>query len=367
MDARPRSHASSQATAPPGPLGLLRVPAFGSLGLVRVPAFSFPSATAFVITVTTRMPWLVLLAPADPQGDQWPFQRQMSQGLPRRSPRTSPTFTPDLAVTEAPASISARAWRTQGPPRPGPPTTRIRAPRRPPSQSWGPRASGPERPPPCSGGRFRRAEGGAGPGPERHTEEVCARRAPWGPGAQVTQRCRRGRGAGPGRGRSGRRPGRAKEAEPGCGSRRGPGRGRRAGASRAGRRRGRGRSGAGAALTFFTAAWKRKSPASFRSSQIMGMRGTASMADKPAGPGPLPSAAPAAGSAARTAPPLRAGRRSSRGDEESPHSLLGDVVPAMSAQPCAHAQFSLLREEGREGWEPPARGERSSGSSSLPP
>lgn len=34
----------------------------------------------------------------------------------------------------------------------------------------------------------------------------------------------------------------------------------------------------GGALTFFTAGWKRKSPASFRSSQIMGMRGTASMA-----------------------------------------------------------------------------------------
>lgn len=54
------------------------------------------------------------------------------------------------------------------------------------------------------------------------------------------------------------------------------------GASRAGRRRryaeevGVGR----AALTFFTACWKWKSPASFRSSQIMGIRGTASMADR---------------------------------------------------------------------------------------
>lgn len=32
-------------------------------------------------------------------------------------------------------------------------------------------------------------------------------------------------------------------------------------------------------LTFFTADWKWKSPASFRSSQIMGIRGTASMAE----------------------------------------------------------------------------------------
>ena len=31
-------------------------------------------------------------------------------------------------------------------------------------------------------------------------------------------------------------------------------------------------------LTFFTADWKWKSPASFRSSQIMGIRGTASIA-----------------------------------------------------------------------------------------
>lgn len=51
------------------------------------------------------------------------------------------------------------------------------------------------------------------------------------------------------------------------------------GASRAGRRRYAGEVEAvGEALTFFTAGWKRKSPASFRSSQIMGMRGTASMA-----------------------------------------------------------------------------------------
>lgn len=84
------------------------------------------------------------------------------------------------------------------------------------------------------------------------------------------------------------------------------------GASRAGRRRRYAEEVVvgGGALTFFTAGWKWKSPASFRSSQIMGIRGTASMADsaRPPATGPLPLAAPAAASAARPAPPLRAGR-----------------------------------------------------------
>lgn len=66
-----------------------------------------------------------------------------------------------------------------------------------------------------------------------------------------------------------------------------------------------GRGKVGGALTFFTAGWKRKSPASFRSSQIMGMRGTASMATAPCGPGRSLRRLVAGSTAHGPAPPRR--------------------------------------------------------------
>lgn len=98
-------------------------------------------------------------------------------------------------------------------------------------------------------------------------------------------------------------------------------------------------------LTFFTAGWKWKSPASLRSSQIMGMRGTASMADSAHRPLGCSPAAPAAGSVACPAPPLRAGRQSFCRDERWPHGLLGGAVPTPPARP-SH-MCSLVPSTGR--------------------
>lgn len=136
------------------------------------------------------------------------------------------------------------------------------------------------------------------------------------------------------------------------------------GASRAGRRRRYAEEvGVGeGALTFFTAGWKWKSPASFRSNQIMGMRGTASMVAGARGRSAAPLAAPAAASAARPTPPLRAGWPSSRGDEGA--CLLGDAVPARAAFCTCAVSFPP---RGAPEGEAPAPGERASGNSSLPP
>lgn len=124
------------------------------------------------------------------------------------------------------------------------------------------------------------------------------------------------------------------------------------GASRAGRRRYAGEVGAvGEVLTFFTAGWKRKSPASFRSSQIMGMRGTASMA---AGARRPPGRSPSCPSCCLSRAPrpsapevtchagMKIGRRACWEMQFPPAQSLG-----LGAAAIAHAQFPP--QEGRVG------------------
>lgn len=146
------------------------------------------------------------------------------------------------------------------------------------------------------------------------------------------------------------------------------------GASRAGRRRYAGEVEAvGEALTFFTAGWKRKSPASFRSSQIMGMRGTASMAASARRP---PGRSPSRPSGCLTCCLSRAPRPSA--PEVTRHAVMKiarrarwemQSPPAqplgLSAAAVAHAQSPPQEGLGGQISSPSPR-ERVSGSGSLP-
>lgn len=126
------------------------------------------------------------------------------------------------------------------------------------------------------------------------------------------------------------------------------------GASRAGRQRryaGEGGGGVRDALTFFTAGWKWKSPASFRSSQIMGMRGTASMAAGARRPPDRSLSALAAGSARALALPFPTGSHPSRGDEKTLARPAGRCSPGP-----AHAAFRTRSASDAHAQSPPQGG-----------